>query len=88
MTKSKEYDFNALLVVPSREELIDCTLDMWIAVARVCPKFRGHWTSGNTQVEWLYNERPEIARDIERRHRLFPESEGDLPLSYNFNWNP
>ena len=86
MSKTKEYDFNALLVVPSREKINGSVLDMWNAALRVCPKWRGYWPSGNTLVEWLYNERPEIARDIERLHDLYPESDGDIPLSYNHSW--
>ena len=88
MSKSKEYDFNALLVVPSDEKLNDWVLDMWNAAIRVCPRWRGYSPSGDTLLEWLYNERPEIARDIERQHRLYPESDGDIPLSYNFSWKP
>ena len=82
-----KYDFSGLLAVADREDAIrDVALDMWNAAVRVCPKGRGEWTGGNTLVEWLYNERPEIARDIERKHRLCPESDGDIPLSYNFSW--
>jgi hypothetical protein len=74
MSKTKEYNFNALLVVASRENAIrDSMLDMWEATVRVCPKWRGYWPGGNTLVEWLYNERPEIARAIERKHKLYPD---------------
>jgi hypothetical protein len=70
MTKSKEYDFNALLATPSQDELYDCNFDMWCATLRACP----NWPSGDEAlVEWLYNYRPEIARAIERKHKLYPE---------------
>ena len=83
-----KYDFSGLLAVADRWDAIkiDVGLDMSEAAVRVCPKWRGYWPGGNTLVEWLYNERPEIARDIERKHRLYPESDGDIPLSYNFSW--
>lgn len=73
MTKSKEYDFNALLATPSQHKLTDCMADMWGAAVRVCPKWRGYWPGGDTLVEWLYNHRPEIARAIERKHKLYSD---------------
>ena len=86
MNNFKKYDFNALLSVPRPEQLIDFMLDMWLAAARVCPKWRGRWVGGNTYIEWLYNERPEIARAIERKHHLFPENDEGVPVSYNYNF--
>jgi len=83
MSKTKEYDFNALLLVASRQDAIaDSMLDMWGATIRVCPKWRGYWPGGNTFIEWLYNSRPEIARAIERKYQLYPENDIDVPLSY------
>lgn len=37
---------------------------------------------GNTFSEWLYNNRPEIARAVERKHQLYPENDEDVPLAY------
>ena len=52
MTKSKEYDFNALLAMPSEDKLIDCMVDMWGAALRVGPKWNGRaetrWSNGFT----------------------------------------
>jgi hypothetical protein len=74
MGNTKEFDFSALLKIADRQGAIsDSTLDMWLAAVRVCPKWRGYWPSGNTLVEWLYNERPEIARAIEQKHKLYPD---------------
>jgi hypothetical protein len=73
MTKSKEYDFNALLATPSEDKLFDCELNMWIAALRVCPKWRRYRPSGNELVEWLYNYHPEKARAIEREHKLYSD---------------
>jgi hypothetical protein len=74
MSKVRKYDFNALLAIADREDAIrGCNLDMWGATVRVCPKWRGRWPGGNVLIEWLYNERPEIARKIERKYKLYPE---------------
>ncbi|MBR0693281.1 hypothetical protein [Bradyrhizobium lablabi] len=86
MSNSEKHDFDALLTERSLSKIESFQLDMWDAAIRVCPKWRGYWPGGDTLIEWLYNERPEIARSIERKHRLFPENDVDVPLSYNHNF--
>jgi hypothetical protein len=86
MDDFKNYDFNALLSVPSEWHMTGFMIDMWGAAVRVCPKWRGHWPGGNALIEWLYNERPEIARAIERKHHLYLENDEGVPLSYNHDF--
>jgi hypothetical protein len=77
MTKSKEYDFNALLATP--RDYIFCKFEMRITAVKLraesgnqlLPVSRG--TGGNEMVEWLYNYHPEKARAIERKHKLYPD---------------
>jgi hypothetical protein len=57
-----------------QDELNYFMIDMWGAALRVCPKWRGYWPGGDTMVEWLYNYRPEIARAIEREHKLYADA--------------
>ena len=69
---SKQHDFNALLVMPSRDKINNYMLDVWGEAFRVCPKWRV--LAGREHVvEWLYNYRPELARAIERQHKLYPD---------------
>ena len=85
MRKSIKYDFNALLVVPSDDKIMDSMYDMTDAALRVspaCPAWRGRPLPDQNRlmIDWLYNERPDIARTIERRHGLYPETDGADPL--------
>ncbi len=86
MSNSEEYDFHALLAEPRLSKIESFQLDMWDAAIRLCPKWKGYWPGGNTLIEWLYNERPEIARAIERKHQIFPEDDTNVPLSYTHNF--
>jgi hypothetical protein len=85
MSYFKPYDFKPLLPDLSQSQITDCRLDMCFAALRLCPQWRGYWPGGDTLVEWLYNERPEIARTIERNHGLYPENNVE-PLSYNHDF--
>jgi len=86
MSDFRKYDFNVLLTTPSQCQIDSFMIEMWEAAVRVCPKWRGEWPGGNTLIEWLYNERPETARAIERKHNLYPENDVGVPLSYNHNF--
>jgi hypothetical protein len=73
MSKKKEYNSQALIeeVAGLENTFVDCLLDMWEATIQLCPNWKEYCPSG--PVEWLYNERPDIARAIEQKHKLYPE---------------
>lgn len=80
------YDFKLLMPNLTQSQITDCRLDMCFAAVRVCPQWRGYWPGGDMLVEWLYNERPEIARTIERNLGLYSENNVE-PLSYNYDFS-
>jgi hypothetical protein len=70
MRKKNEYDFQALLeIAVCKKTIADSVRDMTVATIRLCVSWRDECSTG--PVDWLYNERPDIARAIEQEYELF-----------------